>query len=395
MPYGPRSLVIVSGTTTRRVQLPSSGRLRIGRDAAADVRLSDTAASRFHAELQLGPQVEVRDLGSRNGTWVAGQRVEARASARLGCGEPLRVGTTVLVVQPGHHAPMFEAMGPGRGARAAMRKVWQQCRDAASTGLNVVLVGETGTGKATLARMIHQCSGLAATGLCMVDGAAIEGPSLQTVLGSGRDGRRLDGGATLLLRQPGSLPFDAQRRLAAWLDGRPHGSRRRVLATSREHPAALVAAGALRKDLRFRIEQLVIEVPPLRERTTEIPQLARDALQAACAQQSIDLLPQISDALLQQMQEHPWPGNLRELRNRVGQALMAWSGGELRPEHMELGREITETLPGSSERQRIVEALRECAGNQSQAAKRLGISRRTLVSRLDRYSIPRPRKRAG
>ena len=138
-------------------------------------------------------------------------------------------------------------------------------------------------------------------------------------------------------------------------------------------------------------------MPPLRERMAEFPALVEDVLQRECRTLGRSV-PTLTPALMQALTQHDWPGNLRELGDRIAQALVVAPGGTLDVDDLSMLE--TASMPAAgpesaeeAERRRILEALGRCAGNQSQAAKMLGISRRTLVSRLDKYGLPRPRKR--
>src|SRR5262249_20571467 len=144
-----------------------------------------------------------------------------------------------------------------------------------------------------------------------------------------------------------------------------------------------------------------LTIPPLRSRLEEIRPLAETFLRQICRDlgRQPPLLPAASVAHLE---AYGWPGNIRELKNVIERAVLLCEGPVLEPEHMPLERALTESQKLNSsavgggaaqtERDRIIEALGACAGNQSRAAKMLGIPRRTFVSKLDAYKIPRPKK---
>jgi DNA-binding NtrC family response regulator len=160
---------------------------------------------------------------------------------------------------------------------------------------------------------------------------------------------------------------------------------------------------------------IALHVPPLRERKSEIEGLARHFLDGAASSSQRPSVPRLSDEVLQRFCQYDWPGNIRELRNVVEQALVLCEGEVILLEHLAdelvastLGpRAVTPPLgvpapanaQGAShppseplDRDAIVVGLARCAGNQTQAAKLLGISRRTLLRRLDQLQLPRPRK---
>jgi DNA-binding NtrC family response regulator len=178
-----------------------------------------------------------------------------------------------------------------------------------------------------------------------------------------------------------------------------------VSATNRDLEAE-TRKGAFRQDLFFRLNGIALTIPPLRERPSEIEPLAR-VFAARAAAQVRRPAPVIAPAALEALARHAWPGNVRELRNVMERAVALSETGELpaapaaappgggraagppaEPSGGDLRGEIS-----ALERQRIVEALEACAGNQTQAAAMLGMSRRTFVVRLEEYRIPRPRKR--
>ncbi|HVJ89995.1 MAG TPA: helix-turn-helix domain-containing protein, partial [Labilithrix sp.] len=155
-------------------------------------------------------------------------------------------------------------------------------------------------------------------------------------------------------------------------------------------------------DLYFRLNGVTLKIPPLRERVAEIGPLAlRFANEArrAAGRGPLHIAPETVVALT----GYGWPGNIRELRNVIERALLFCEGDTLRPEHLSLPRPMAMTLPdvdamvadesSDDERQRVLAALEACAGNQTHAARMLGISRGTLITRLAKYNVPRPRKR--
>ncbi len=158
-------------------------------------------------------------------------------------------------------------------------------------------------------------------------------------------------------------------------------------------------AGRFREDLYYRLSGVVVKIPSLVDRKDEIIPLARlfvDAASAERGRKPSALTRETELALL----AHAWPGNVRELRHVMARAVLL-SDGEIQPEHLGLEETQSSFEPrqaappevGDDERARIIAALEACAGNQTEAAKRLGISRRTLLYKLDRLGIPRPRKR--
>jgi len=211
-----------------------------------------------------------------------------------------------------------------------------------------------------------------------------------------------------------------------------------VAATNRDLEQD-IARGRFRQDLYYRLAGITLVIPPLRDRVTEIVPLAQSFLANASTQSGAR--PQISRDALALLEAYSWPGNIRELRNVIERAVLLCSDGVIRPEHLPVekmqatypafrasatgaaaaepttlggddderadltaqvdlddpalaGRGLDALYPGDAERDRIIGALELCRGNQTKAAAMLGMSRRTLIYRLERYRLPRPRKPA-
>jgi two-component system, NtrC family, response regulator AtoC len=190
----------------------------------------------------------------------------------------------------------------------------------------------------------------------------------------------------------------------------------RIVAATNRDIEAEGTAGRFRQDLFFRLNGISLLIPPLRERREEIESFARMFVATACRGVERTATPLLSPEALDMLREHEWKGNVRELRNAIERAVALCPGDTILPEHLPpalfkatearrsaaaslgrppaengavgLSREI-ETL----EKRRILDTLASCAGNQTQAARRLGISRGTLIARLAAFGVPRPRKR--
>ena len=257
-------------------------------------------------------------------------------------------------------------------------------------------------------------------------------------------------GGTVFLDEVGELPLSTQVKLLRVLEERqllrvgglrPRPIDVRFVAATNRDLTQEVERGTFRRDLYFRLNGISLTIPPLRERLGEIAELSRLFL-ASAAERLGRPAPRLGEQALAFLQRHAWPGNVRELRNVVERAAVLCGGAEILPEHLLLditaasppppsvaqGRPLAEPPPPSSvpsapasapanaparmsslpgddappptlrgaleplERQRILDVLERCGGNQTQAARQLGISRGTLLSRLDAYGVPRPRK---
>ena len=177
----------------------------------------------------------------------------------------------------------------------------------------------------------------------------------------------------------------------------------RFVSATNKNLETAIRAGTFRQDLFFRLSGVTVTIPPLRDRREEIEPLA--ALFAARAAAEVNKpAPAISIEARGWLEVQPWPGNVRQLRNVVERAVLLCRDSVIGIEHLDLEGSGAPAQPTSSgeglrsemelfERQRIVDALQRCGNNQTLAAKMLGISRRTLIERLDAYDLPRPRKK--
>jgi two-component system response regulator AtoC len=446
-------LVVVSGDEVRTIDLPKSGTFTIGRGEGNALRIDDPAVSRNHAVLHVDANLVIEDLGSANGTLVRDRARPAGAAetlnvrqligrkAGLAVGDMLMFGTSSVVVRHSTSVGLPDLAGRDAGIivrDAGMRVVYQQAERAARSQISVLVLGETGVGKEVLARAIHERSPRSKGPFMGINCAAISESLLESELFGHEKGAftgataaraglfETANGGTVFLDEVGELHATTQAKLLRVLEERVVtrlGSSRTttidvrfVAATNRDLEADSLA-GRFRQDLFFRLHGLSLLIPPLRERASEIEPLVRKFLAAACAQIERTELPDLSPAALDLMRAYAWPGNVRELRNVVERAAVLCAGDTILPQH--LPPSLTKTrvaerpaLPsappgtesppaprdlhaeiGRLERLRITAALAQHSGNQSEAARSLGISRRTLVSRLNEYGLPRPRKR--
>lgn len=404
LPPWPLTLVVVEGDGIRRRDLPRRGVLRIGRDTTCDLLVEGDGVSRIHAQIEISDRVRVVDLGSRNGTKVAGRKLRTGELVELCQDDNVEIGACVLMVQRrDREAPTLRTATLPPGAEE-IRRVRNLCDRAADEDHGVLFVGESGVGKLRLAKMVHAFSRRRSAALELVDCGPGRLDELENRLFGNEETPgvlELARRGTVVLRDVGGLPLELQARLVAALDAgeviragrpKPHTIDVRVMATARDTVQALLRSGQIRRDLMFRLSRSVIPVPPLRERRAELVALVSEAI-SRHALASGRAAPRLTDAALELLEQHDWPGNLRELDARMSNAVAACDDETLGPEHLDLHPAPEGLAVDGDERRRIVEALTRCAGNQSQAAKLLGISRRTLVSRLDRYAIQRPRDR--
>jgi formate hydrogenlyase transcriptional activator len=307
------------------------------------------------------------------------------------------------------------------GESDAWKRVLAQARTVAPTDTTALLLGETGTGKELLARLIHQSSARRERTFVKLNCAAIPTGLLESELFGHEKGaftgainRRIgrfelaDGG-TLFLDEIGDIPLELQPKLLRVLQEREFerlGSPRtirvnvRLIAATNRDLAEMVGAGAFRPDLYYRLNIFPIAVPPLRERREDIPLLARYFVEkhALRANKRIEEIP---PETIEALARYEWPGNARELENFIERAVILSPGPELRLPLGELrGPARIPAAPlllADAEREHIVRVLQQTnwrIGGLGGAAARLGVKRTTLQSKMRRLGITRPRRLA-
>ncbi len=323
---------------------PDDGaQLAIGTAQDNALVLADPAVSRYHLELRRTPEgVQLIDLGSRNGTWVAGVRVER---ATVPAGTRLRVGDTTLLVEDAGStvAPPAPTDTPRSadlvGDSEAIRDVARLVHRLARVDSSVLIHGETGTGKEVVARAIHEASPRRDRELVIVDCGSMPATLIASILFghekgafTGADQRRVGAferaaGGTVLLDEIGELPLDVQPALLGVLERRAFtrvggaqsiGVDVRVLAATHRDLRAEVNAGRFRADLYYRLAVAKVLIPPLRERPEDLAPLVEHFVQKLTGVAELGPLA----ASLDELRAHPWSGNVRELRNVVEAALV-------------------------------------------------------------------------
>jgi DNA-binding NtrC family response regulator len=301
-----------------------------------------------------------------------------------------------------------------------MRRVIKQVARVAPTDVTVLLTGETGTGKSLIAGAIHANSPRRDGTLVTVNCAALTETLLESELfghekgaftgaHKARAGRFQQAhGGTLFLDEVGDMSPATQAKVLRAIEEkviqRVGGTRSihvdvRIIAATNRDLARAVEEGRFRRDLYYRLNVAPIHLPPLRERREDILPLAERFLQAFCRQTGSPLRP-FSPEARQRLVEHPWPGNIRELRNAVERAVLFAPGPEITPEDLGLEDKgspaeplpVPDTLElAKLERWAIETALARSDWVQSRAARLLGISPRALSYKLDKLGIHHPR----
>ncbi|HEY3567325.1 MAG TPA: sigma 54-interacting transcriptional regulator [Thermoanaerobaculia bacterium] len=278
---------------------------------------------------------------------------------------------------------------------------------AAPTEAPVLILGEPGSGRSTLARALHAASPRASGPLTEVDPGSIPStlfeseffgyrPGAFSGADSAGEGRvaRAEGG-TLVLDHVEELPLPSQPKLLrlvaerryAPLGGAERAADVRFVAIGSEDLPRRVARETFRPDLFYRLEVLAFRVPPLRERRADLPAVL-DHLLADLGERFGVRAPELSARARAWMLEHPWPGNLRQLRNVLERGLILAEGGPVDPPQPE---GLLETRPRpliEVEKEQIKNALAYTRGHQGRAADLLGISRKALWEKRRRYGIP-------
>jgi len=394
----------------RTMLLVPGASVRIGRAADLEVCLDDTRASRVHATVRYeGGAVRLEDRESSNGTWLGDERV--KGTVTLASGAQFRVGgTRVTVLLPDRSAAgrsAARALADDASGLVAVDPATTSLLDLARrlgpSELSVIIQGETGVGKELLARAIHR-AGPRATKPFLVVNCATLGEEALFGRDDGDGGERgaLEAahGGTVLLDEVADLTAAGQARLLRVLQERAvtrvGGTRPvpvdvRVVATATRDVAREVAAGRFREDLYFRLNGVTLEVPPLRQRPRDILPIAQRALDEA--RPGLTLAQGVAAVL----SAHRWPGNARELVNAMRSAAAVADGAIVRVEHLpaSVRGEAGGAAPqvplrervDETERKAIVAALESTRWNQSRAARVLGISRRALIYKMERYGL--------
>ncbi len=398
------SVLIGQGSAARRATIRKRP-LTIGSSEDCDLRLHDRAASGRHCRIEPHElDVLIRDLGSRNGTYVDGVRTLV---ARIAAGTRLRIGRTDLwVVAQGDSA---DARSDGLiASSSAMQQVLELVERYARLPYTVLVTGESGTGKEGIARALHLRGPRRERPFVAINAGGLPRDLIESELFghekgafTGAQGLRrgvfeqADGG-TLFLDEIGELPLALQARLLRVLETREVrrvGSEHAILVDVRVVVAThrdlhqMVAEGSFRRDLFYRLAQLFVHLSPLRERPDDIRALARHFLEQVVR----DVGPRsLSDDALALLGMHGWPGNARELRNVI-QAAAAGSAGVIDANDIEgaLLRIAGPMLARPAPRAAVREVVASYGGNLSAASRALGIPRSTLRDRLRAERPPR------
>ncbi|WP_231665442.1 MULTISPECIES: sigma-54 dependent transcriptional regulator [unclassified Pseudoalteromonas] len=295
----------------------------------------------------------------------------------------------------------------------AMKQIEQLIEQIAPTDANILILGENGTGKSQLAKRIHQFSSRQDKPLISVNMAAIPENLFESELFGHQKGAFTDAKqnrigrfqladqGTLFFDEIGSLPFNLQPKLLRVLEtgeyevlgsSQTQNTNSRLISATNADLSKLVNEGLFRQDLLYRLNTLVITLPPLRERLEDIKPLADTFIDQFCTKYRKAKLSLSSDAL-RKLKQHTWPGNIRELSHAIERAVLLSTSEEIAVQALLLentnsqGSDITLQPLEQAERQLIEKALSVSSGQVIEAAKLLEISRNALYRRLEKFGI--------
>lgn len=301
------------------------------------------------------------------------------------------------------------------GSSASLRRVYDLVKSAAWSDAPVLIQGESGTGKELIAQAVHEIGPRRESPYVKVNCAALNESLIESELfghvkgaftGAHRDrmGRfEAAGSGSLFLDEIGDLPPSVQIKLLRVLeekviervgDQRPIEVHPRIITATNKDLSELVQRGAFRKDLFYRINVIPVRVPPLRERTEDIPVLAEHFFRSI-QRDNQSRIQGLNNEALRMLVEHDWPGNARELRSALEYAFVACNEEVIQPyhfpEHIVRGPsragESSEKNERDDEKKELIQALRASGGNRKEAARLLGVSRVTVWNRMKRYGV--------
>ncbi|RKG56635.1 FHA domain-containing protein [Corallococcus sp. AB011P] len=412
-------LRVLSGAEAGKTHPLKQGTYTVGKNPTCDIVLTDKAVSRQHLKLEVHAEhVVATDLGSHNGSFVEGLRFTAM---ELRPGSVITLGTTELKLVPEdtreRSLPLSsrDRFGALVGGSRKMREAFTVLERLAPGGADVLIHGETGTGKDLCAEAIHQQSPRAKGPFVIVDLAGVPSTLIESELfghvkGSftGAQGDRAGAferaqNGTVFLDEIGELPLDLQPRLLRVLERRQvkrvggndyFTVNVRVVAASHVNLEQAVQQGKFRRDLFHRLAVLRVTLPALRDRPEDIPLLIDHMLKLMGRQPGA-----LSDQTRALLMQYPWPGNVRELRNVVEQVvnlgeealpdLEAHPGADGRkgPDLDLPFKEAKEHLIEVFERDYLKNLIERCEGNISRASREADIDRVYLRKLLRKHGL--------
>jgi transcriptional regulator with GAF, ATPase, and Fis domain len=302
------------------------------------------------------------------------------------------------------------------GACPSMLEVFRKLQKVATTDISVLITGETGTGKELIAREVHRRSGRASGPFVVINCGAIPESLIESELFghvkgaftgavASRPGKfQVANGGTLFLDEIGELPLNLQVKLLRALqervvfrvgDSKPEKVDIRVVAATNRVLEEEIHAGRFREDLYYRLNVVNLYMPPLRERGDDVLIIAK-ALLSKHAEELGSHVQGFTPQALAAIKKSPWPGNIRQLENRIKKGLVLCDKALLTPEDLDLGKdEDSSILPLEKakeefQRRYVLEILERNNGNRTQTARDLGVDPRTIFRYLEREANPPP-----
>ncbi|MDB4933218.1 MAG: Response regulator of zinc sigma-54-dependent two-component system [Labilithrix sp.] len=394
----------------------------IGRDEGAQIRVDDPEVSAIHCELRaVNEGILVKDLGSTNGTFVGSVRI--REGVVTTAAEVL-VGQTRIAIEPSGKQRVdvgyADRFGDLVGSSPKMRRVFGVLEKVANTPLSLLILGETGTGKEVVAKSVHDASDRKGGPFVVLDCGSIPASLAESILFGHEKGvftgatERKKGalaeahGGTLFLDELGELPIDLQPKLLRVLAERQvkrvganvtEPIDVRVLAATRRDLGVEMNAGRFRSDLFFRIAQVRVELPALRERLDDVPLLVEEICKRVGKPQAAPIVEAWID---RRLGSYDWPGNVRELVNVAQVAATLADTPDAIDDVLTLARDSVADEPQRAqtafaeakrgaiagfERDYFTQLSRGAKGNVSEMARQSGMERHHVRAYLRKYGI--------
>jgi len=301
-----------------------------------------------------------------------------------------------------------------RGSSTAMKNVYDTIEKIADTNVNILLLGENGTGKEVIAREIHRQSNRSNEIFLSVDIGSLSETLFESELFGHAKGAFTDAkesrigkfeaakGGTLFLDEIGNLSVSLQAKLLAVLESRmlsPLGSNEkipvdvRLICATNQNLQQMIAENLFREDLFYRINTIQLEVPPLREREDDIATLAQHFMEGFASKYNKTQL-KFTTSTIDKIRKYAWPGNIRELKHTIEKTVILCNSVSLKPGDLHLSGQTGAITPehkprtmDAIEKQAIIDALEYNKGNLSATAEELDISRQTLYNKIKKYDI--------
>jgi DNA-binding NtrC family response regulator len=428
-------LVATAGPGAGRALAMSNALATVGRHPTNDLVLSDPKVSGVHLELRrVGERVHVRDAGSTNGTWLGPHRV---TEMELASGGEIIVGSTTLRLELDDAAgtamvSLQSSFGELVGQSTEMRELFATLERVAPKSLSVLVQGETGTGKEEVARALHVRSTRAAQPFVVIDATALPETLAESLLFghekgafTGADQRRTGffeaaSGGTVFIDEIGELPAPLQSKFLRVLERQevvrvggnvPVKIDVRVVSATHRDLRHEIEATRFREDLYYRLAQVRVQLPPLRDRVEDVPLLCQKLLAGLAGGRDVPIL--IEQAAVDFLTTQPWPGNVRELRNVLARAAalahegiirradVAGEGFGFRGTRQEReALDLSGTFASAKDRaiERFESAylaalMKRCGGNLSAAAREADVARhhlRDLLKKRGLYGVSWP-----